>query len=150
MQNLSEPVRDLLAAILEALDIPHPATTGDIEAHDRILNDRAMHAAIALRNILGDGPSLGIEWTARYLRERLAEHPTDSYRHWGAPAGSSGPRPSCGKCSTPFDPADTRFDGRARHKDTPWCRRCVDNCGDGGAEHVCVICDPKRYGGETR
>lgn len=56
--------------------------------------------------------------------------------------------PSCAKCCTPFDPDDTRFDGHARYSLTDYCRGCVDWCNDGGAgaEHVCVICDPGRYG----
>lgn len=69
-----EPLRGLLAAVLEALDIPHPATFGDGEVHDRILSERAMHAAIALRSTL-EGHPLDVEWTTAYLRERLAEHP---------------------------------------------------------------------------
>lgn len=48
---------------------------------------------------------------------------------------------ACGKCRRPFDPADTRFDGRAQHKLTPYCRRCVDLCHDNEiADHRCVIC----------
>lgn len=78
-QSLPEPVRDLLAAVLEALDIPHPATVGGIEAHDRLLNARAVHARITLRNFLDDAPNLGPAWNARYLRERLAEHPITGY-----------------------------------------------------------------------
>ncbi|AVH59711.1 MULTISPECIES: hypothetical protein [Streptomyces] len=78
-----DAVRDLLAAVLEALDIPHPATVGDTEAHDRLLNDRAMHAAIALRSVLDDNPLTSVEWTTTYLRERLAEHPPTGYRAWG-------------------------------------------------------------------
>jgi hypothetical protein len=54
---------------------------------------------------------------------------------------------ACGRCRKPFDPADTRFDGAAQYGTTPWCRSCVDNCHEGSAEHVCVICDPARYGG---
>lgn len=73
-----DAVRDFLAAVLDALDIPEPATTGDTEAHDRVLNDRAMHAKIALRDVLDGGP-LGVEWTTRYLRERLAETPPTGY-----------------------------------------------------------------------
>jgi hypothetical protein len=74
----SSAVRDLMRAVLEALGIPHPATVGDREAHDRILSERAMHAAIALRSTL-DGCPLEIEWTTGYLRERLAEHPVTGY-----------------------------------------------------------------------
>jgi hypothetical protein len=74
----NQAVRDLLAAVLEALDIPHPAATGDAGTHDRILNDRACHAKIALRSVLDDSP-LGVEWTTSYLRERLAETPPTGY-----------------------------------------------------------------------
>ncbi|MGW0692771.1 hypothetical protein [Streptomyces sp. NPDC002738] len=72
-------VHELLAAILKALDIPHPATVGDTVQHDRVLNDRAMHAAIALRGVLDDKPLMTVEWTTAYLRERLAEHPPTGY-----------------------------------------------------------------------
>ncbi|MGY1498565.1 hypothetical protein ACW4TU_18530 [Streptomyces sp. QTS52] len=79
-QILPEPVRDLLAAVLEALDLPHPATTGDTEAHDRLLSARARHACIALRSVLDDdGRGMGPAWDAAYLRERLAEHPVAGY-----------------------------------------------------------------------
>jgi hypothetical protein len=47
----------------------------------------------------------------------------------------------CGKCKQPFDPADTRFDGRARYHLTPYCRGCVSRCHDTEiADHRCVIC----------
>ncbi|MFC9050073.1 hypothetical protein [Streptomyces anthocyanicus] len=71
-------MRELLAAVLDALDIPAPATVGGSEAHDRALNDRAMHARNALRDVL-DGAPLGVEWTTRYLRERLNETPPTGY-----------------------------------------------------------------------
>lgn len=76
---MNDDVRDLLTAVLSALDIPHPATTGGEAAHDRLLNTRAMHAKIALQNLLDDGPDLGPGWSAKYLRERLAEHPVTGY-----------------------------------------------------------------------
>lgn len=51
------------------------------------------------------------------------------------------PSEACGKCKQPFDPADTRFDGRARYHLTPYCRGCVDRCHDNEiADHRCVIC----------
>lgn len=76
---MNDDVRDLLTAVLEALDIPHPATTGGAEVHDRLLFDRVMHARIALRNLLDDGPDLGPAWSAKYLRERLTKHPVTGY-----------------------------------------------------------------------
>lgn len=72
-------VRGLLAAVLEALDIPHPATVGDGEVYSRIRDDRATHAVVALRSVLDDKPLMGIDWTAAYLREQLASHPPTGY-----------------------------------------------------------------------
>lgn len=76
---MNADVRDLLAAILEALDLPHPATIGGSEAHDQLLVTRAGHARIALRSVLDDGGGMGPAWDAQYLRERLAEHPVAGY-----------------------------------------------------------------------
>lgn len=72
-------MRNLLAALLEAIDLPHPATVGGEPVHDRLLAARTMHARITLRNLLDDGPDLGPAWAAEYLRERLAEHPVAGY-----------------------------------------------------------------------
>ncbi|MDW4904441.1 hypothetical protein RB628_03580 [Streptomyces sp. ADMS] len=80
-QTLPEPVRDLLAAVLEALDIPSPATVGDTEAHHALLADRAMDAVVALQGVLHCGDHT--EWAATYLRARLAENPATGYRAWG-------------------------------------------------------------------
>ncbi|MEU3161992.1 hypothetical protein ACPCAJ_21145 [Streptomyces griseoincarnatus] len=73
-----DPTRDLLTALLEALDIPHPATVGDTKAHDRLLAERVMHAKVALRGALEDNP-IGIDWVTNYLREQLAKHPVTGY-----------------------------------------------------------------------
>ncbi|MEV4915458.1 hypothetical protein AB0K47_01265 [Streptomyces tirandamycinicus] len=54
---------------------------------------------------------------------------------------------ACARCRKPFDHADLRHDGAGQYASTPWCRRCIDHCHDGSTEHVCVICDPARYGG---
>jgi hypothetical protein len=68
------------------------------------------------------------------LRKFLAAHPDETVE---TPAAAE----ACGKCRTPFDPDDTRFDGHAQHKLTPYCRRCVDACHDTEiADHRCVIC----------
>ncbi|MEU9264552.1 hypothetical protein AB0E04_03735 [Streptomyces sp. NPDC048251] len=76
--DLPPAVAEFITAVADALDIPHPATTGGQEAHDRILAERAMHAKIALRSAL-DSCVLGLEWNTQYLRERLAEHPPTGY-----------------------------------------------------------------------
>jgi hypothetical protein len=72
-------IRDLLTVVLEALDIPHPATIGGEKAHDEVVNARVTHVAVALRSVLDDRPLMGIEWTAAYLREQLAKHPATGY-----------------------------------------------------------------------
>jgi|GEM_PF-2490168 len=58
------------------------------------------------------------------------------------------PERVCGKCGQPFDPSDTRFDGRAEERSMPgYCRGCVDRCHDSeDAFHVCVICRPAEHG----
>ncbi|MEU8891155.1 hypothetical protein [Streptomyces sp. NPDC048442] len=91
MQNPIQPdgVRDFLAAVLEALDIPHPATVGDSEQHARVLADRAMHTVIALRAVLDD-PAPDVAWTTVYLREQLATVPPVGYRTYGAPQTEAG------------------------------------------------------------
>ncbi|MFC8408528.1 hypothetical protein ACFUG9_33935 [Streptomyces griseoincarnatus] len=71
--------RDLLAVVLEALDIPHPATVGGAEVYQRIRGERATHVVVALRSVLDERPLMGIEWTAGYLREQLAKHPATGY-----------------------------------------------------------------------
>jgi hypothetical protein len=74
-------LRDLLVAVLEAIDLPHPATIGGSEVHDRLLATRVVHARIALRTVLLDDDviNLGTAWNAKYLRERLTEHPVAGY-----------------------------------------------------------------------
>lgn len=81
MSALSAETRVLLAAVLEAIELPHPATVGDAEVHGRVLSDRVMHLVIALQSIRDE--SRDVDWALDYLRERLAEHPTDVYRAWG-------------------------------------------------------------------
>lgn len=78
----SRELRDLLAAVLEAIDIPAPATVGDTAAHHALLADRALDAVVALQCVLrARGDCAG--WSADYLRARLAEKPPTTYRHWG-------------------------------------------------------------------
>ncbi|MFE1882641.1 hypothetical protein [Streptomyces diastatochromogenes] len=75
---LPPAVVNLLTAVLEAIDLPYPASMGWQEAHDRILNERVLHAKLALRSVLDDS-SLGLDWDADYLREKLAQHPVKGY-----------------------------------------------------------------------
>ncbi|MFH8799675.1 hypothetical protein ACH4F6_08785 [Streptomyces sp. NPDC017936] len=76
---MNDDIRGLLAAVLEALDIPHPAAAGGEKVYDRIRNDRATHVVVALRSVLDDKPLMDVEWTTAYLREQLAKHPATGY-----------------------------------------------------------------------
>ncbi|GAA2330709.1 hypothetical protein GCM10010246_12150 [Streptomyces cuspidosporus] len=81
----------LLGAVVEALDIPSPATYGDREQYREVLDDRALWVIVALKSVLLDPTGLAAEWTVTYLRDRLAEHPPTTYRAWDTPPP---PRPS--------------------------------------------------------
>lgn len=125
-------LRQLLAVVLDALTLPY-----DTADYERRIFDRAMWVRATVKGALEEDPA-GIGWNADYLRGKLATEEAEAAER---------ERNRCARCRRPFDPADTRFDGRARYADTAHCRACVDNCHEGGAEHVCVICDPARYGG---
>lgn len=73
---------DALAAVREALDIPHAATVGDDEVRARILDERTGHAVAFLQRILGGDPVADIPWSVGYLREQLAKHPAEGYKTW--------------------------------------------------------------------
>jgi hypothetical protein len=80
---LSSEVRDLLAVMLAAIDIPYPATVGDVARHRGVLAERAMHATITLRHVLaGEGTRFPADlvWETAYLREQLAAHPPAGYK----------------------------------------------------------------------
>ena len=81
-QAPGDDYRAALEAVLEAIDIPHAGTTGNQEIRDRILIERAGHAVVLLRRILGGDAHPDIPWSVAYLRARLAEHPASGYKTW--------------------------------------------------------------------
>ena len=85
MSNVPIPdglARDALAAVLEALDIPHAATVGEQAKRDQLLVERAGHAVAMLRGVLGTDAHVDVPWSTGYLREQLAKHPATGYRTW--------------------------------------------------------------------
>ncbi|MEV8031408.1 hypothetical protein [Streptomyces sp. NPDC086182] len=128
-------LRALLDAVLDAITLPSGSPD-----HDQRLLNRALWVRATVKGALAEDPA-DLGWNVDYLRSKLA-----------AEQARADERATnlCGRCHRPFDPTDTRFDGHARHGDTPWCRQCIDNCHEGSPEHACRICDPKRYGGEGR
>lgn len=95
-----DQTRELLEALLEAIAIPFPETEGDAAAHDAVLLERVSHARTALSGVLKRGDEPG--WSASYLRERLAEHPTTGYNTAAA----------LGEC-------------HRRFPETCWCHGCT-------------------------
>ncbi|MFJ2249422.1 hypothetical protein [Streptomyces sp. NPDC087862] len=74
------PTLAFLQTVLDAIDIPAPATADDAAAYSRVLADRAGHAAVALRDVLAGAAQFGPEWITGYLRDRLDETPATGYR----------------------------------------------------------------------
>lgn len=154
-------LRSLLAAVLDALTVPH-----DTGNHGQRLAERAMWARTAAKGALEEDPA-DVGWNTDFLRGKLAAEEAEAAEkavrasvdrafpavarfladERAEPANHTQAADRCARCRWTFDPNDKKHDGRARHRDTQWCRRCVDNCHEGSAEHVCVICEPKRYGG---
>ncbi|MGW0942926.1 hypothetical protein ACWD4O_10290 [Streptomyces sp. NPDC002623] len=122
----------LLAAVQDALTLPY-----DTPDYEQRLSSRARPVRVVLAEAQSPTGATALFNTA-YLRTQIAEEEAQAAER---------EKNRCRRCLTPFDPTDTAFDGRARYKDSTWCRWCTDKCHDGGAEHVCQICDPARYGG---
>lgn len=76
-------VAALLDAILEALDLPHPAALADATTYRSVLEDRAELVVQTLRKILGagvDSAATDLLWETAELRNLLARRPP-TYRH---------------------------------------------------------------------
>jgi hypothetical protein len=86
---MTPQVRVLLEAVLEAIDLPAPATFGDEDAFARLLVNRVLDAVVFLHGVLGDPLAGTVEddWHVDYLRRQLAKKPPTTYRHWVAPVG---------------------------------------------------------------
>ncbi|MEV7389520.1 hypothetical protein [Streptomyces sp. NPDC091215] len=87
---MNDDTREFLAAVLDAIDIPTPATLGDHEAFRVLLEDRVLDAIVALTGALGEPPhsDWGLGWHTGYLRKQLAQKPPTTYRHYGTDGGA--------------------------------------------------------------
>jgi hypothetical protein len=86
-------VRVLLESVLEAIDLPAPATEGDYDAYARLLVDRVLDAVVFLTGVLADPLAGTVEddWNVAYLRRQLAKKPPTTYRHYRDLAGGEQP-----------------------------------------------------------
>lgn len=82
-QPLSEPVRDLLAAIADALDVPLAAQADDDDTANRLMRERASNARIIAGSALTSPSLTDIERAARQLRGWTADSPV-TYRPYQA------------------------------------------------------------------
>ncbi|MEV7145937.1 hypothetical protein AB0O05_05500 [Streptomyces sp. NPDC093084] len=83
---MNDDTREFLAALLDAINLPHPATVGDSEEYLRLLEDRTLDAVVAL----GEPPNAdwGLGWHTAYLREQVAKKPVITYLHFDAADGA--------------------------------------------------------------
>ncbi|WP_432114037.1 hypothetical protein [Streptomyces sp. S1] len=89
MTEIPEPVRSLLAAIAETLDVPEPGV--DIESlikYNTFVEGRIHFVQMAIRDVLTGKADLGVEWEAEFLRKKVAERPP-TYRVLAQPLGSA-------------------------------------------------------------
>ncbi|MFJ4916078.1 hypothetical protein [Streptomyces sp. NPDC088726] len=78
----ADDLRALLGAVLDAIDIPSPASGADLDQFRALLDRRVGLAIITARAALTEDPA-DIQWNVDYLRRVLAEHPPTGYRHHG-------------------------------------------------------------------
>lgn len=76
-------LRALLAAVLEAIDIPHPATVADESAYHYAILHRLCLAIVTGRAALTEGSS-NLPFSVDYIRAQLEQYPTDTYNHSSA------------------------------------------------------------------
>ncbi|MGW1930449.1 hypothetical protein [Streptomyces sp. NPDC001919] len=89
MTEIPEPIRSLLTAIAETLDVPEPGM--DIESlikFSTFIEGRIHYVQMVIRDVLGGKARLGVEWEAEFLRKRVAERPP-TYRVLAQPLGST-------------------------------------------------------------
>jgi hypothetical protein len=140
--TLSSDVLAFLTAVRDALTLPFPDITapGGYDEMSRLVSRRATAvrsaAAVAVR--MGT-PSWSV--LTESVRDATESIPVTYAVRQDTALDEDAAKDACGYCRRPFDPTDTRWDGRARHGDTPWCRACVDRCHDTEiADHRCPVC----------
>lgn len=70
--DIPEPLRDLLAAMGEALSLPAPASTlEDLSRYEGVVAERLHLVQLAIHDVLGDD-STDVCWEAEYLRKTSA------------------------------------------------------------------------------
>lgn len=90
MSALTPEVRELLQAVLDAVDVPLPAhTDDDVDAHNQLLRARAADVRIQLRSALREPSLFTLAEVAEHLREWTARLPV-TYTPWERTAQDGG------------------------------------------------------------
>lgn len=74
--NVTEPVRDLLAAISDVLTLPDPGGDRmDLVRYESCVSERIHMIQLAIRDVLAGKAVNGLEWETAYLREQIERRP---------------------------------------------------------------------------
>lgn len=135
-----------LVALAIVLEIPRPGTAPPIQL--RLSHGHADRWAICDRTGRRWYPE---GWMYEPADDRMCDEGRFTLAEAVPLARQLAETPACGRCHRPFDAADTRWNGAARHGDTKFCRACVDIChGSEDPFHRCPICTTPAESGEPR
>ncbi|MFE2017574.1 hypothetical protein ACFW9O_05890 [Streptomyces sp. NPDC059499] len=81
--SAAEELRELLEAVIDAIDLPRPVSMADEFAYRVTLDHRLSLAVIVARAALDEKPD-AYAWNAAYLRRKLDQHPV-TYRAYEKP-----------------------------------------------------------------
>ncbi|WP_338675162.1 hypothetical protein V1460_20875 [Streptomyces sp. SCSIO 30461] len=74
--DIPEPVRDLLAAIVETLTQPEPSSERvDMVRFETCVSERVHLIQLAVRDVLDGTATNGVKWEADCLRKKAADRP---------------------------------------------------------------------------
>jgi hypothetical protein len=120
-----------------AATAPLRAAVHAIDPDDRLAEQTRAHwvdirAHYIISTLTACGVELGEqdERTVRWMAATMDQPETIVILDWVKRARQAAepveaeddPGPACGRCGHAFDPTDTRFDGRARYRNTLFCR----------------------------
>lgn len=74
--DIPEPIRQLLAAIGAALDLPDPGRDReDLDRYETCVSARVHLVQLTIRDVLDGKATNGVQWEAEYLRKQTADRP---------------------------------------------------------------------------
>lgn len=124
-------LRKLLAAVVEALDLPYAATVGGDEVRSKVVADRLMSVMVVMKAVVAGLPRYTtIAAQVEHLRERVAEHPARGYVTWDTAIARREAGQDYMQSVTAQTPEEAAQEGPTLPDDT---KSEVQACGCGGA-----------------